>query len=180
MKKYFVLLLMVAASSAMAANGTVNANNGSPGGTPDAPIRDSNGTLAAGSGFHAQIYAGPDDAHLQYWGAVADFFPSGSGGEGYFDDGVVTIGNLNAAGGSAVVYVRAWKGAAASWDLATVRGESNKVTLGSTGDPTASPPKTAVDLVGLNGFTMATVPEPTTIGLGAVALGSLLLRRRKK
>jgi hypothetical protein len=80
--------------------------------------------------------------------------------------------------------VRAWEGA--SYDTATVKGQSAQFTVGALGGTTAAgqiflPP----DLGGPGGvgglpaigFTL--VPEPSTIALGLLGAAALLYRRRK-
>lgn len=81
-------------------------------------------------------------------------------------------------GGSAATFrMRAWEGS--SWENATLRGESNDVFIpylaGSDihwPDPLPEP-----DLSGLQGFTLAPIPEPSTIAFGVLGLVLISLRR---
>jgi hypothetical protein len=69
--------------------------------------------------------------------------------------------------------LRAWQGGAGStYDTAAVKGQSSPISIALV-----EAPGTPNELIGLTGFTM--VPEPTTLALGALGLGALLIRRRK-
>jgi hypothetical protein len=85
-------------------------------------------------------------------------------------------------GSTAQLVVRAWETSAGSWDASTHRGEqafTSRVLGGPNPDPT-SPAIPSPDLgPGFTGFEMEVVPEPSTIALGALGIGALLLRRRK-
>lgn len=77
-----------------------------------------------------------------------------------------------AIGGSATLRLVAFTGTA--FEGATEFGNSNDVTV-TLGGGVNLPP----DLVGLTGFTMQVIPEPSTIALGVLGAAALLLRRRK-
>jgi hypothetical protein len=87
------------------------------------------------------------------------------------------------ANSTANLTVRAWATSAGSFANAqssgAAWGEGSFTSLPLGGqNPTPPPPAlTAPDLTNFQGFTM--VPEPTTYALGALAVGALLLRRRK-
>jgi hypothetical protein len=51
----------------------------------------------------------------------------------------------------------------------------NLTALGTLGTPANTPP----DLVGLESFSLTSVPEPSTIALGVIGVSTLLFRRRK-
>jgi hypothetical protein len=189
MKKLFVTLAAVLVSVSTFAQGTVNFNNfvgtqANP--TVNAPILAPGGVAGAGSvGAVAQLFL------VTGTGASATYTPLGVT-SGFRN---ATAGNpmLNAyitgnnsmildgqAPGSTInVIMRAWVGA--SYDAATVRGQSNdgtpiSITLGGVTDPTLPAEFPAV-LAGLQGFTL--VPEPSTIALGILGAAALLYRRRK-
>jgi len=61
-----------------------------------------------------------------------------------------------------------------SFATSTVRGQSTDFTV-TLGGGLVTPP----NLAGLTGFTLVNVPEPSTIALGVLGLGALLIRRRK-
>jgi|GEM_PF-5729665 len=101
--------------------------------------------------------------------------------QGYIFGGP-TITVPGAVGGSTLNYqVRAWQNSSgASWETATVRGNSAGIVTVSLSNPNATPtPTLAPDLSGFTSFALAAVPEPTTIALGILGAGALLLRRRK-
>ena len=75
-------------------------------------------------------------------------------------------------GAFVTVVLRAWEGA--SYDAATVRGQSNPITfdLGGCG----TPPDPFATLTGLQGFVM--VPEPSVVALGLLSFAVSLYRRQ--
>jgi hypothetical protein len=180
MKKLLITtasMMLVAVSTY--AQGTINFANlviSGGGRVVDAPIRDSAGNLASGAGFQAQLYAravgGPN---FEAVGAAANFL-TGTGA-GYFLPGTRTYAGV-AAGASAEIQVRAWQvSSGATWENATVRGNSAPITIPTGGN--GSPPAPPALLTGLASFQI--VPEPSTIALGIIGgLGTLMLIRRRK
>lgn len=71
----------------------------------------------------------------------------------------------------------AWNSQAA--DPSRLLGQSVVVKVNVLASGTASPPATPSPLVGMQGFGVAPVPEPSVIALGALGLAALLYRRRK-
>lgn len=186
MKKLLAGIACVALCVGAFAQGTVNFNN-SPatvGGT-GAPVFDIDGTTRlAGDGYFAQLYAGPDASSLLPWGDPLSFRTGA--GAGFFNTTGVntsrTIGNV-AAGAAASIQVRAWANAGGthtSYDAAfaagAATGQSPILELASTGGG-GIPPAPAVNLVGLQSFSL--VPEPSTYALLALGAAALFLRRRK-
>jgi len=186
MKKLLLLSgLMVAALGAQA-QGTLVAANFAPG--VDAPVFDARVTpavRAAGSAFAAQIYIGPAGVtnplllNTNGVGGTTTPFQSGAGA-GYFLGGSRTIAG-QAATTILTVQVRAWAtsgGAVTSWEQAgpLARGESNLIQV-TLGGGTTPPP----NLLGLTSFSIGTViPEPSSIALGLLGLGAIVLFRRRK
>jgi hypothetical protein len=90
-----------------------------------------------------------------------------------------------AFGGTATVALYAWYngGTGLSYSAALQAGDptgiSDLITLTGLGNPTASPPVTAPDLIGLTSFSLVTTPEPSTIALGVIGASAFLFRRRK-
>jgi len=174
--------LMVAALGAYA-QGSLVAANFAPG--VDAPVTNamvSPSVRAGGAGFSAQVYIGPAgtlNASLLTTNGVGGTptpFQSGAGA-GYFLGGARTIEG-QVSGSIVTVQVRAWAVAnGASWEAAgpNARGESNliQVTLGGGTTPPAN-------LLGLQGFAIGVVPEPSSIALGLLGLGAIALFRRRK
>lgn len=151
----------LAASSAVAQD--FLATNFSPG-VVDAPVFNTDGTTGLDSSAMFEVWVG---------GAVVasgTFFDGA--GAGYFNGGQVTAGD---AGATVQAQVRAWTGAA-SYDAATVRGESALFdqVLGGGGTPPAAPGAMA------NFQSFSLVPEPSTIFLGLLGAGALFLRRFRK
>jgi len=103
---------------------------------------------------------------------------------GFFDAGVGIVPGLTGAG-AAQYQLQAWVGAAGStYASATLKGQSGIIT-GTANDwnNAASPPSPPSGAVlGLTAnvtLSAGTVPEPTTIALGILGAGALLLIRRR-
>lgn len=114
------------------------------------------------------------------------------------DDPLTTVKEGIPPGGMAMLQVRAWEaafalvGGADSYEAAfnapyndtlgrrALVGASN-MFLADTADP-AVPTDTprAITAMGLQGFTLTVVPEPSAVGLGLIGIGALLLLRRRK
>jgi hypothetical protein len=167
------------------AQGTVNFNN-SPatvGGT-GAPIFDVDGvTRLEGTGYLAQLFAGPDANSLSAWGDALSF-RTGTGAGFFNTTGVNTSRTILtvAPGAVATIEVRAWEtagGTYTSYDAAfaggAAHGRSDIFTVATGGGGT--PPAPAANLVGLTSFSL--VPEPSTYALLALGAAALFLRRRK-
>ena len=160
--------------------GAVNFSNigGGPAGYVNAPFHDDVNAYS-GTQFAAQLYWGP----VGVWdprllttdgvsGSPAPFLTENK--VGYFVGHSRSISG--APGGSTVsLQVRVWATATgSSWENATTRAESNiiQVTLGTLPAP---PP----NMVGLSTFQFSAVPEPSSIALGLLGLGALVLIRRR-
>jgi hypothetical protein len=183
MKKLTVIAMSALLSLSAWAQGTVVFNN-SPstvGGT-GAPVFDVDGTTRlAGTGFVAQLYAGPDAASLAPIGATLTFRTGA--GAGFLDTSTGasrTIGTV-AGGANAVIEVRAWEASYANYDAAIAAGgkagKSGQITIATGGG--GIPPAPPVNLVGLQSFSLSVVPEPGTLALVALGACALFLRRRK-
>jgi hypothetical protein len=185
MKKLLLLSgLMVAALGAYA-QGTVNFANGASG--VDAPI--TNGipgsptpSVRADNTFRAQLYVGPAGTANQALlstngvsGTPATLLSGG--GAGYFLGNARDITGF-APGSVVTLQVRAWStsGGATSWESATglFRGESNLIQTGLGGGTIPTP-----NMLGLQGFVVG-IPEPSSIALGLLGLGAIVLFRRRK
>jgi len=97
---------------------------------------------------------------------------SGSGA-GYFQGPVVTIPGYTS--GSIQFKVDAFTGGA-DFNSATWRGQSPVLTMASIATGTTQPG----DLVGLQGFSVNPVPEPTVFALAGIGAAALMIVRRKK
>lgn len=174
MKKALVAIAALLVSVSAYAQGQVNFNTHVTTDTPpvDARVLNPDGT-PVGAGGLGQLFIKNGSS---YTALVAD--PLVNGGASAFRTSAAGLGYINAGGataplpaGSYSIVLRAWTGAS-TYDAATFRGESAPVTVALT-----EAPAIPNDLIGLQGFTL--VPEPTTLALGAVGLGALLIRRRK-
>lgn len=99
---------------------------------------------------------------------------------GYFDQGTGVLSS-DAAKVTVSFQLVAWVGNT-SYDVATVKGASAvwTQTTGSwdnTGTPPGAPDDVALQLP--NQVKLEAVPEPSTIALGLLGAGALLIRRRK-
>jgi hypothetical protein len=90
--------------------------------------------------------------------------------------------------GTANLQLRAWDnrgGTVTSWaavmaDPAIAHGSGDVIAVSGLGGPNPpNPDITAAPTLGFRSFNLVQVPEPSLIALGALALGGLLLRRRK-
>jgi len=139
------------------------------------------GTKLEGAAYWAQLYA--DNAGTMTAIGEAKNFGEGAFLAGYVVGGTVTV--PFAAGGTEVaVEMRAWDAASGNSYEAAL-GANGIVGNSSTlpvilGDPNATPPGVPGNLVGLNAFSVAQVPEPSTIALLALGAAGLMLRRRKQ
>jgi hypothetical protein len=178
MKKILALASILALAGSAWGQGTVNFQTLLPG-SIDAKVLKVDGS-PAGAGFWGQLYAGASATSLAAVGVPKNF----AGESGYIVAGSVTIPGI-AAGGPAFVQLRAWAAASGtSYEDAAAKsdgviGASAVLSLAATGNPSAQPPGTPVNLVGLQGLSLAVVPEPSTWALLALGLGALALRRRK-
>lgn len=177
MKKLTYIAAFLAASMAAYAQGTINLNN-RVSGSVDAPVFDVGGTVKlAGTGFWAQLYAGPTAGALAAI-APAVNFRTGTAAGYIVTPGEVQIGTV-APGQKAQLALRAWAGAAGStYETASIKGSSTVFeSLALGGSVGGAPPTPGPALIGLTSFSL--VPEPSTIALGALGVAALLFRRRK-
>lgn len=152
------------------AQGTLDFANIGP--NVDAPIFLADGTTGAdGAGFSADLVLVGSGAVVA--GSKTDGFFGG-----YFIGPTLNIASV-APGGQAQFIVRAWDtSTGATWESATVRGQSaptDLVTLGGAGVP----PSTPAELLGLSSFNLTIVPEPTTFALAGLGAAALLIFRRR-
>jgi hypothetical protein len=143
------------------------------------------GALLAGTGFTAELWAGPAGAAESALTPVANAtatFKTGAA-NGYFT-GPTTAPTINGVDVNqvATLQVRAWDnkgGTLTSWaavlaDPTALRGVSPLFSA-TLGGGAVTPP----NMTGLVSFNIFAVPEPSVIAIGALGLGALLLRRRK-
>jgi hypothetical protein len=193
MKRLLSLAFTLATCVSALAQGTLNFANFFSGNTTN-PIYDTDGTTRLGAGFIAGLYAGTVGTAWDSLTAVAPTaaFPSAAG-PGFFLGGSHVVPSVN-TGSPAAIQVRVWNAAFATWDAAWAAYQAGDPTAkvgvngwNGTGLPTTTftTPNlgggavSPANLVGLTSFQLYAVPEPSTIALGVLGIGALLLRRRK-
>jgi MYXO-CTERM domain-containing protein len=131
-----------------------------------------NGAPASGSDLFAEVSAGPDAQHLT---ALTPLFAlnrtgAGAGFASPFSN-TYTVAGM-AGGATATVAINAFKGASSS----TASASSGVQVLGTV---VLTEPPTPPSEVAIGTKTIAIVPEPGTLALGLVGLGTLLAFRRR-
>jgi MYXO-CTERM domain-containing protein len=203
MKKTLLLVALLVASLSAFGQGVVNFNNRVTadvnGPLVDAPITDGEGgpRLQGNQGYRAALYGGPigtAESSLVLLvnstsGAGAVDFRTTAATYGYVNVGAEGARTVPGApyGSQVVLQIRAWSGGFATYeaalsaqqggDLSVKLGKSNLVTIGTTTGPTD---QVIPRMVGLQGFAVVPVPEPSSIALGLLGLGALALIRRRK
>jgi hypothetical protein len=186
MKKALLTLAALAMASSAYAQGTIaffNNNLTGPNGTYRAGIFRDNGdgivgnsTIGAGAGFTVGLFL----ASNLTTPLATTTFRTTTAQEVFFENKEVAVPGVQ-PGQTASFVVRAWDGA--SFDAATTQRGEQAFTSRALGGPNPQPgelPFTSPDMgPGFTGFEMRPVPEPSTIALGAIGIGALLLRRRK-
>jgi len=144
--------------------------------------------LVAGTNFSAQVFYGPAGtaADALQPAAASTIVPfrstAATGGFIMNQAAAVTLNGVD-FGQTGVIQMRVWDnqgGTITSWAAAVLRGDvatgfSDVFNVAMAANPSITPP----NMVGLTSFNLTVVPEPSVIALGALALGALLLRRRK-
>ena len=157
-------LSMLFVPPVLQAQGTITFATYRPG-LVDARVRYPDGTLVS-SGFTAQLYGGPAGTSVDQ---LIPLFPTTrfrtATPEEYgyvIEQGAVFIPGVF-PGGDATLIMRAYNGL--TWETSLCRGESAPFTT-YTGGATAPP----APLIGLRGFTVYCIPEPTPVALGGCGL----------
>lgn len=140
----------------------------------NAIVTDGAGNPLDGDAYWAQLYAGPSADSMV---AVGDAVPFRTGAAaGYITSATRAIPG-SASGTSVFAAMAAWDnagGTIASYDDALVRGMSAPVSVSLS-----APPATPTPMAGLEAFSVAVIPEPSTMALGILGIGALMLRRRR-
>lgn len=192
MKKLLLVLPLLALTSTGAfAQGTVLFSNFTQDFSVEKKILDAVDGLPIGGTYQAQLFAGA--AGTAEGSLVAVDIPSGffdtpldinNHYYGEFFGGEVTISGV-AAGANAELQIRVWSTTYATWAeayAAALSDSSIHVGKSSLFQNITGNPGDFVEIAnnaGFNVFTVGVVPEPSTIALGALGLGMLILRRRK-
>jgi hypothetical protein len=180
MKKLLVTLAAVLVSASAFGQGTINFTTRIPG-TLDAPVFKPDGTTGAGAGTaaNAQLFLFSGGAVGAALSPATTFraTPAGAAQNYVIPPATpVTVPGV-AARQQVQVVLRAWEGA--SYDAATVRGQSAPITVTLGGPVAGQPDDFPANLVGLQGFSMQVIPEPSVMALGLLGAAALLYRRRK-
>jgi len=180
MKKALIAFCSLMVAVGAFAQGSVNFA-GRVVGVYDAPVSDSGGTKLSGAAYLVQLYAGATASSMAAVGAALPFRTGAAAG--YWTATALTIpASAIAADGTSQVQVRAWAAAAgATYEAASAAGGAFGAGNTISVKPTNAPDVPAT-LTGLNSFSLGggpTVPEPSTLALGALGGLALLFRRRK-
>jgi len=178
MKKSILTALVASAAVGAFAQGTVVFSN-LTGLSPGQPIFNVDGTTKLTSAYEGQVYESATAGGT--FTAVGNIV-SVTGTTGYILGGSEVLAGV-AGGANVFIEIRAWKTSdGSSYEAALAANGATGVSIPvaySTGNPGGSPPTAAGPLTGFKSFNLVNVPEPTTIALGALGLGALLIRRRK-
>jgi hypothetical protein len=199
MKKIVIIATLMATVAGAFAQGTVlfNNRNASTGGT-DAFIAvdpsasgtangQSAGARLIGTGWTAQLWAanggGAAEASLTPATPTTTFRTSTSGA-GLLTPTTATLSGVPKDAPTATIQMRVWDnrgGTILTWaqvlaDPSIFRGSSSPFNVNLIGGDFNAPPP----LNPLQAFNVAPVPEPSTIALGMLGVGSLLVLRRRK
>jgi MYXO-CTERM domain-containing protein len=165
------------------ASGTQTTIKGSPLLSPDGstyragiflPNNGSPGTVGAGAAYTVGLFLTSD---LNTPLATTPF--RGNNTFEVFANNVPVTVTGAAVGSTPSFTIRVWE-TGSTFAASTTKGEAS-FTSGPLGGPVAgNPDASPASLLGFNGFTLYTVPEPSTFALGALGLGALGLIRRRK
>jgi len=186
MKKLVVAATMTALSFGAFAQGTIWINN-----SRNQLVVTAYNNAPAPVGTHVAFYYSPT-AITDPLSAAMHLIPNGVGVvapvPGRFALGARTTDTDAAPGSTIYVSVRGWTGNYTDWDSAYAAALSDpNVAFGYTAvfqmdtGGAGSPPKPAVALSGVSGFTGLVIgmPEPTTFALAGLGAAALLLFRRR-
>jgi hypothetical protein len=181
-------LLTIAASLLLTgyshAQGTFQFNNFSA--VVNAPITDIGGALITDTTGRyvaemAYVVGGGNGAALASWNdstvaSLAGVRENFVGFDGYFLSPAAQAIPGQPQGTVITMVIRAFDTTTgSSWLESTVRGQSNPINYTLAG--TTTPPS---ELIGLTGFQLQAIPEPSTFVLAGLGIASLLLFRRRK
>jgi len=182
MKKLLLTIATVALAVSLHAQGTVTFNNSSATKITNSVTGQAAAGVNVGLYYSSNLGATRNSLTLEP-GAVTNTLSGASAG--LFIGSTRTISTVP-ANGTIVMQLRAWSGAFGSYEAALAGGsaadmfgESPLFTVGPLGGGTTPTP--SITGVGkLTAFTVAPVPEPSSIALGLLGLGAVALFRRRK
>jgi hypothetical protein len=170
---------MLLGSASAGAQGVVRFSNVGP--QLDAPVTNAvTGQLVDGTNFLVQLYGGAAGALepvLVPLNAPITFEPGGLAG--YFDGGLAT-NTFVLPGSTATFQVRAWSAGFATYDEAYSAGlvDPNVLVGRSSAFQNSTGIDTGATLTGLTGFSVAPVPEASTLACFVIGATVLFWRAR--
>ncbi len=197
MKKLALTILACFPAVCFFAQGTVNFVNLNAGSGVNAPVYQEDGTTKLVLPYVAQLfYSATASGTLTALGTPVAFLTGG--GAGYFNGGTFALPGV-ARGATAWLMVAAWDSTLGGTTTGATEAQAfayaltghhniwgasgfNLDTLSftpfpiTTGNPTASPPTTPANLVGLTEFRLVWIPEPSPfalMALGVTVLGAV-------
>lgn len=190
MKKLLLLAAICLTTVSLYAQGTVSFSNSGLANAYKISYA-SDGTFISGATFRIGLYAGAagtPEGGLSLVGLATNAAPAAAAG--YFNGGnPFTVNGLGGAGTQISFQLRAWSLAAGTtFEEALATGNSSyfagRSTLGTTtlggGTTPAGVLWTVGNPSGVTGFSVAPIPEPSSIALGLLGLGAVALFRRRK
>jgi len=183
MNKIIATALGLAAFTAAYGQGTVLVQN-NLGAAITAIFQQDGVTKATGADYKVQVFTYSGNAASPFGTQLGDTVTIASNGR--FTAGSQAVPGV-AGGATAQLIVRAWDTrTGADYASALTSGKSAVFTTGALGGA-GNPPSTPTSMVtglptGFQSFSLQTlqsIPEPTTIALGALGATALFIRRRK-
>jgi hypothetical protein len=190
MKKTLLAIAALAVAVGMQAQGLVDFVTIKSNPKVDAKVTDAITGLAVGSEFSAQLWWGTSEATLTPaidnttgQPIVKQILATPAAAKGYVNAGTQRIKDM-VPGVEVLLQMVAWESSFGT-DYGTAMnalgrvGKSIPITITPGGNPPGGGlPITSPLPVGLLGFTVAAIPEPSILGLGLIGAAALMLRRR--
>jgi hypothetical protein len=177
MKKLILAAAALMVSLAAYGQGQFVFNNRIP---PDvtAQFKLSDGTIPQGTDYTVQLFGGPSGSAQTGWSQLATTDFRTGAAAGYVNGITVTVPGATT---SADLFIRLFKGVGTAGSaIGTINDAGGKEMVFTTPVGVAPNPPPNMPL-GTSPLTFTTsVPEPTTLALGVLGLGSLLFIRRRK
>jgi len=175
MNKTWITILALSATLGALAQGQVNFDTHVTSDIPpvDARVLDYNGDPWT-DGFGQLVIANKN-------GSLVPLLPNGNFQTsaleaGYIEAGIATAPAGFPGGTTVNLILRAWRGGPGStFDAATIKGQSTPIAITLTESP-----NTPNDLIGLSGFSVFAIPEPSVLALSALGVGATLSLRRRR
>ena len=177
MKKLIMFAACLGVTAVALGQGNVNFGNRVTAEGVNAIVTDlADGSALDGGTWQAQLYAGAAMDALSPVGAAVGFRTGAAAG---YITSVARVVDGIPGGSSAYVAMAVWDSAdGASYEVAEAAfgkvGMSIPVEITLT-----APPATPAAMAGMQAFGVAAIPEPSTLALGLLGIGALMMRRRR-